>query len=87
MYRITPYTKDKAKQLGLEVKSSKKKGKKIDVFQNGKFLHSIGDILYKDYPTYLQEEGKEIADERKRLYHLRHTKKTLGEQLSLYLLW
>jgi hypothetical protein len=87
MYTITSYTKNRAKQAGLQVMPSKKKGKKIDVFQNGKFLHSIGDIHYKDYPTYLEEEGKEIADERRRLYHLRHTKQSLGEQLSLYLLW
>lgn len=87
MYVITPYTLERAKKVGLEVKPSEKKNKKIDVYYEGEFLHSIGDKRYKDYPTYLQEEGKEKAKERRRLYHLRHTKKTLGEVLARYLLW
>lgn len=87
MYSITQYTKNKAKQLGLQVKPSTKKNKKIDVYQDGKYLHSVGDIRYKDYPTYLNEDGKAIADERRRLYRLRHTGSGLGEQLALQLLW
>lgn len=87
MYTILPYTKDKAKQLGVTVTPSTKKGKKIDVFKNGKLIVSIGAIGYKDYPTYLKEDGQAIANERRRLYRLRHTKNTLGEQLALNLLW
>jgi len=87
MYSITPYTKSKAKQWGLDVKPSTKKGKKVDVYQDGKYLQSIGDINYKDYPTYLKEDGKKIAEERRRLYRLRHTGKSQGEQLALHLLW
>jgi hypothetical protein len=87
MYVILPYTKEKAKQLGLTVLPSTKKGKKLDVFKNGKLIASIGDIGYKDYPTYLKEDGPAVANERRRLYRLRHTKNTLNEQLSLNLLW
>ena len=87
MYTILPYTKDKAKQLGVTVTPSTKKGKKLDVFKNGKLIASIGAIGYKDYPTYLKEDGQAIANERRRLYRLRHTKNTLGEQLALNLLW
>lgn len=87
MYTILPYTKDKAKQLGVTVSPSTKKGKKLDVFKNGKLIASIGSIGYKDYPTYLKEDGPSIANERRRLYRLRHTKNTLGEQLALNLLW
>lgn len=87
MYVILPYTKEKAKQIGLTVLPSIKKGKKIDVYKNGKLIASIGDINYKDYPTYLKEDGRDVANERRRLYRLRHTKNTLGEQLALYLLW
>jgi hypothetical protein len=87
MYTILPYTKDKAKQLGVTLTPSTKKGKKIDVFKNGKLIASIGAIGYKDYPTYLKEDGQAIANERRRLYRLRHTKNTLGEQLALNLLW
>lgn len=87
MYVILPYTKEKAKQIGLTVLPSIKKGKKIDVYKNGKLIASIGDTNYKDYPTYLKEDGLDVANERRRLYRLRHTKNTLGEQLALYLLW
>lgn len=87
MYHITDYTKRKARELGVEVKQSKDPKKKIDVYKNGKKVGSIGQIGYKDYPTYLKEEGKEVADERRRLYHLRHPNNTLGEALAKYLLW
>jgi hypothetical protein len=87
MYVILPYTKEKAKQLGLTVLPSTKKGKKLDVFKNGKLIASIGAVGYKDYPTYLKEDGPAVANERRRLYRLRHTKNTLNEQLSLNLLW
>ena len=87
MYTILPYTKDKAKQLGVTVSPSTKKGKKLDVFKNGKLIASIGDINYSDFPTYVKEKGLKYAEERRRLYRLRHTKNTLGEQLALNLLW
>ena len=87
MYHITEYTKQRARALGLEVKPSTVKDKKIDVFHKGKKIASIGNIHYKDYPTYLLTEGKEVAEERRRLYHIRHTKDTLGERLALHLLW
>ena len=87
MYHITEYTKEKAKQLGLEVVPSTNPNKKIDVFRHGKKIASIGAIGYKDYPTYLKEKGKIYADQRKRLYHLRHTQDSLGERLALQLLW
>ena len=48
-------------------------GKKIDVYA-GKKLASIGAVGYKDYPTFLKEDGKAIAEERRRLYHIRHKK-------------
>lgn len=88
-YKITDYTKKKALKMGLEVKPSTHKGKKIDVFKNGKFIHSIGSLGSMDYPTYLLDKGtgKAKADERRRLYHIRHTKNTLGEKLALKLLW
>lgn len=87
MYHITDYTKRRAKEIGVEVRPSKKKDKKIDVYKNDEYLASIGAISYKDYPTYLKENGREYADERRRLYYIRHTKNTLGELLALYLLW
>ena len=73
-YNITKYTKDQAKKLGVEVKVSKVKGKKIDVFKDGKKLASVGALGYSDYPTYTKTKGKAYADERRRLYKIRHSK-------------
>ena len=87
MYIISDFTKRKARELGVEVRQSKNPKKKIDVYKNGKKVGSIGQAGAKDYPTYLKEEGKEVADERRRLYHLRHPKNTLGEALAKFLLW
>lgn len=71
-YNITPYTKRKAKEYGLEVKPSKVKGKKIDVFKKGKKVASVGAIGYNDYPTYIKKKGKKYAESRRRLYKIRH---------------
>jgi hypothetical protein len=73
-YKILPYTFKQAKSIGVDVKPSTKAGKKIDVYKDGKLVASVGAIGYLDYPNYLAEKGKEYADERKRLYKLRHKK-------------
>lgn len=72
MYNITEYSYKKAKELGVEIKPSKIKNKKIDVIKDGKVIASIGDINYKDYPSYIQEKGLSYANERRRLYNIRH---------------
>ena len=71
MYKIKQYSKDKAKQLGVQIKPSTNSKKKIDVFKEGIKIASIGDIKYNDYPTYLKE-NKQLAEERRRLYKIRH---------------
>jgi len=73
-YRITDYTKQQAKKLGVVVKPSSVKGKKIDVFKNGEKVASVGALGYSDYPTYIRTKGKAYADERRRLYKIRHAK-------------
>jgi hypothetical protein len=73
-YKILPYSFQQADKLGVTIKPSKKKDKKIDVFKNNKLVTSIGAKNYKDFPTYTKEKGKEFADERRRLYKLRHKK-------------
>jgi hypothetical protein len=60
--------------LGVLVKPSIVKGKKIDVFKNNVKIASVGAIGYKDYPTYMIEKGKEYADKRRALYKIRHAK-------------
>ena len=71
-YKIKLHTYTQAKKLGVVVKPSKLKGKKIDVFKNDKKVASVGAIGYSDYPTYTQTKGKKYADERRRLYKIRH---------------
>jgi hypothetical protein len=74
-YTITKYTRDKAKKLGVVVKPSSVKGKKIDVFnKKGEKLASIGALGMGDYPTFMREKGKDYANVRRRLYKDRHEK-------------
>ena len=74
MYNITQYTKNQAKELKVEVKPSSNKNKKIDVFKDGKKIASVGNINYMDYPHYILDKGKRYADQRKKLYKIRHNK-------------
>ena len=76
-YRIKAYTKNQAKKIGVTVKPSKVKGKKIDVFKKGQKVASVGAIGYNDYPTYMELERKGkvpkgTANKRRRLYKIRH---------------
>tara|TARA_R110000751_G_scaffold94864_1_gene185182 strand:- start:3605 stop:3883 length:279 start_codon:yes stop_codon:yes gene_type:complete len=73
-YTIKNYTKQQAKKLGVKVKPSKLKGKKLDVFKGDKKVASVGAIGYNDYPTYIQKKGKKYAEERRKLYKKRHQK-------------
>ena len=77
MYTIRAYTRARAKKLGVTVKLSTRKFKKLDVFKNGEKVASVGDVRYKDYPTYLAEERsgkhpKGYADKRRKAYKTRH---------------
>ena len=72
MYNISSYSYDKARDLGVSIFPSKTKNKKIDIYKENKFLFSIGSLGMNDYPTYLKTKGKLYAEERRRLYHLRH---------------
>ena len=74
MYQITEYTFERAKKLRVEVKPSTDKKKKIDVIKNGNKIASVGAIGYKDYPTYIKEKGLLYANERRKLYKIRHSK-------------
>jgi hypothetical protein len=71
-YTIRPYTKRRAKDLGVEVQPSKKSGKKIDVLRDGKIIASVGHLGMGDYPTYMATHDREFAEERRRLYKRRH---------------
>ena len=77
MYDIQPYTFKRAKELGVMVKPSKNPKYKIDIFDlKGNYMYSGGLPSYSDYPHFLKNKGKEFADERKRLFLIRHKKET-----------
>ena len=78
-YNIKAYTKNQSKKIGVTIKPSVLKGKKIDVFKKGVKVASVGAIGYKDYPTYLELEKKGkvpkgTATKRRKLYKIRHKK-------------
>jgi hypothetical protein len=84
MYRITKYSLEQAKKLGVQIKPSTVKNKKIDVFKDGKKVASIGDIRYGDFATTQDKE-------RRRLYRIRHKgeEKKIGSPgyYAWFLLW
>ena len=87
MYEISPATYKAAKYYNLDIFPSKKLNKKIDVYRKGEYLASVGDSRYKDYHIYLKQDGKQVANERRRLYHIRHPGDTFKERCAKLLLW
>jgi hypothetical protein len=74
-YNILPYTYKQAKRLGVQIKPSDNPKYKIEIYdKNGEFLYYGGSPSYSDYPSYIQSHGKEYADNRRRLYQIRHKK-------------
>ena len=75
MYNISNYSYLEAKKLGLQIKNSSNKKKKIDVYskKDGKKICFIGDIKYLDFPSYLKID-KELANKKRKLYKIRHKK-------------
>jgi hypothetical protein len=78
-YKIKNRQLMNAKKLGVKIKPSNLKTKKLDVFKNGKKIASIGSLPYTDYSTMLLK-NKTQADKRKKAYKSRHEKnrKVLG---------
>ena len=71
-YNITNYTFAKAKRMGLIVKPSTNKTKKIDVYKKGNKIASVGALGMNDFPTYIKKRGLKYAKTRRRLYRIRH---------------
>jgi len=90
-YEIKQYTYDKADKYDVFVQTSHKKNYKVDVFKDGQYVCSIGDIRYSDYPTYIEEKGLDYAEKRRKLYHIRHHKEANSYGTpgwySYHLLW
>lgn len=73
-YKITKYTYRQAKKLGVSVKPSKNKTKKIDVFKKDHKIASVGAYGMNDFPTYMIKRGTKYAKTRRRVYKIRHEK-------------
>jgi len=90
MYSILPYSYTQAKRLGVSIFPSSRKGKKIDVYKNNEYVCSIGASnfkgYFKDYPTYMKENGLEYANKRRKLYHSRHKKDNVEGTAGWYAL-
>jgi hypothetical protein len=76
-YIPTVRTIELAAKLGVIVRSSTSKGKKLDVLKDDTKICSIGAIGYADYPTYLLNEQRGIvpkgtAKSRQKAYKIRH---------------
>lgn len=92
MYKIQPYSYSQAKKLNVQIFPSGNPKYKIEVYdKSGKFLFYIGSPAYGDYATYLETKGRVYAEERRRLYKLRHAKegKAIGTKgyYAFNLLW
>ena len=66
--------KRKARLIGVEVKPSTRKNKKLDVFKGDKKIASIGDIRYEDFNTHKDEKRRE--NYKRRHEKSRHKKGT-----------
>ena len=80
-FLISDYHRRKARILGVNINYSESPGKKLDVFKDGKKVAAIGDSNYMDFISYLKAEQdgkypKGYADERRRLYKIRHKRNT-----------
>lgn len=83
-YKITAYTYKQARRIGVTVKPSRDKTKKIDVFRlvgkgknkTIKKIASVGAANMNDFPTFLSNKatGVKYAKNRRRLYKIRHEK-------------
>ena len=71
-YEIKPYTRKRAKEMGVKVKPSTVKGKKIDVYKKGEKGASVGAIGYGDFPTFVRTRGEDFALERRKANKKRH---------------
>ena len=68
--------RQRAKQLGVTVKASTHKHKKLDVYRNGEYVTSIGDIRYSDFLQHGDEERRKRYKNRHEKD--RHKKETAG---------
>lgn len=74
-YKITPWTREQANRLGVIIRPARNPDKKLDVYdkRTGDKIATIGSSKHMDYGQYLLQD-KQLAEERRRLYKIRHEK-------------
>jgi len=73
-YVITSRQKRNAKRIGVKILPSNNKSKKLSVYKDGVKVADIGASGYMDYSLYRSGYSINYANERQRLYKLRHQK-------------
>ena len=74
-YKISRGSYTAAKKLGVSIKPSTVKGKKVDVFnKKGEKIASIGALGMNDFYLWKQKKGLEFAKRRQKAYKIRHNK-------------
>ena len=74
-YKISRASYTAAKKLGVTIKPSTVKGKKVDVFnKKGEKIASIGALGMNDFHLWKQKKGLEFAKRRQKAYKIRHEK-------------
>ena len=89
-YKITDYSYDRAKEIGVKIKPSVKEKYKIDVYdKNDNYITSIGARGFLDFGTIIEKNGIDYANYRKELFYKRHGKYKKGTRgwYSSYILW
>ena len=64
MNYILSKAKANAKKIGVDVKPSTRKGKKLDVFKGGVKVASIGDKNYEDFTKHGDEKRRSAYKKR-----------------------
>lgn len=72
VYTITKDILNRAAKLGVSVKPSINRDKKIDVYYNNKLIAQVGQANAMDYHLWKKEKGVQYANERRDLYYKRH---------------
>jgi hypothetical protein len=98
-YIIRDWSNKQAKKHNLSIFPAENGKHKLEVYDDkGLYLANVGALGYLDYAQYLDMEKADMipkgtADERRRLYHLRHQKekgyntKNSRSWLAANLLW
>jgi len=89
-FEIRAHHREAARRLGVQIRPSQVRGKKLDVFKGGNKVASIGQKGYWDFASY-KALAPDIADARRMAYRKRHAEDRLRKgsagYYAYYILW